>query len=182
MHARSTTLATANPTTDVPLLPSIVLTAAIVTTGLAAGVFALYAHTLMPGLKNVDDRTFVAAWQATDRAIINPWFMTCFFGALVLIGAAALLHLPDGTRGMVPWLAAAFVLYLIAVVMTMTIHLPLNDAIKAAGDPDTLPDLAKVRADFDEARWTFFNLIRTWLGIGAFALLVIPLVINARQR
>jgi uncharacterized membrane protein len=48
------------------------LLAATITMGLAAGTFALYAHTVMPGLKKSDDHTFVAAFQSLDRAIINP--------------------------------------------------------------------------------------------------------------
>jgi hypothetical protein len=52
--------------------------------GLVAGVYGLYAHTIMPGLGRTDDRTFVGAFQSIDRAIINPWFMDGgFFGALV---------------------------------------------------------------------------------------------------
>ena len=61
------------------------LLGATLTMGLATGAFALYAHTIMPGLKKTDDRTFVAAFQSMDRAIINPWFMlTAFLGALAL--------------------------------------------------------------------------------------------------
>jgi uncharacterized membrane protein len=41
-----------------------------------AGVFWLYDHTIMPGLGKTDDRTFVGAFQAFDRAIINPWFLS----------------------------------------------------------------------------------------------------------
>jgi uncharacterized membrane protein len=48
------------------------LMAATMTMGLMAGVFGLYQHTVMPGLGRTDDRTFVGAFQAMDRAIINP--------------------------------------------------------------------------------------------------------------
>jgi uncharacterized membrane protein len=44
--------------------------------GLMAGVFWLCAHTIMPGLGKTDDRTFVGAFQAFDRAIIDPWFLS----------------------------------------------------------------------------------------------------------
>ena len=53
-----------------------VLLLATVTTGLVAGVFCLNADEIMPGLSRTDDRTFVAAFQSIDRAIINPWFMS----------------------------------------------------------------------------------------------------------
>src|SRR5215217_3036080 len=154
------------------------LLGATLTTGLAAGAFALYAHTIMPGLKATDDRTFVAAFQAMDRAIINPWFMiTAFGGALVLTLAAALTNLG---RDPLPWIAVALGLYLIAFVITIAVNVPLNDAIKAAGDPDRIGDIAAVRERFHEARWAAWNLVRTLLTTGAFASLAWALVVYGR--
>src|SRR5215831_11948893 len=125
-------------------LSSAALAAAVLTMGLMAGVFGLYTHTIMPGLRHTDDRTFGGAVRATDRAIINPWFMAAFFGALVLTGLAAALHFTGDSRNVLPWIGAAFVLYLIAVVITMAVNVPLNDALKAAGDPARIGDLAAV--------------------------------------
>jgi uncharacterized membrane protein len=156
------------------------LLAATATTGMAAGVFVLYAHTIMPGLGATDDRTFVGAFQAIDRAIINPLFMPTFFGALVLTGAAGLLHLRDDVRAVVPWVAAAFALYLAVVVITMAVNVPLNDAIKAAGDPDRIADLAAVRADFHERRWVAWNVVRAVLNTAAFGCLAWALVVHGR--
>ena len=81
-------------------LRAVLLVGATVTMGLLAGVFALYAHTMMPGLRHTDDRTFVAAFQSMDRAIINPWFMlSAFLGALLVTVAAALLG-----HAALPWI------------------------------------------------------------------------------
>jgi uncharacterized membrane protein len=154
------------------LLSGAVLVAAILAMGLAAGVFSLYAHTIMPGLGQADDRTFVGAFQAIDKAIINPWFMASFFGALALTGLAAALQLSGDRRNVLPWIAAAFILYLIAVVITLAVNVPLNDTIKAAGDPDRIGDLAEVRRHFGEARWSAWNLIRTVTSTAAFGCLV----------
>jgi uncharacterized membrane protein len=114
-------------------LRAVSLLGAAITMGLVDGAFALYAHTIMPALRKTDDRTFVAAFQALDRAIINPWFMlTAFGGALAFTIAAVAAH--RGTPAF-PWVAAALGLYLVAVVVTVAVNVPLNDAIKAAGDP-----------------------------------------------
>jgi uncharacterized membrane protein len=43
--------------------------------GSVTGAFVIFWHTIMPGLATTDDRTFVGAFQAIDKAIINPWFM-----------------------------------------------------------------------------------------------------------
>ena len=86
--------------------------ATMMTIGLVAGVFRLYAHTIMPGLGRTNGRTFVGAFQSIDKAIINPWFLARFFGALMLTGLAAAFHLGADGRSALPWVATAFVLYL----------------------------------------------------------------------
>jgi uncharacterized membrane protein len=136
------------------------LVLATIAVGLMAGLFWLYAHTIMPGLGNTDDRTFVGAFQAIDRAIINPWFLPVFAGALIATGLAAVLHLGEEARSALPWILVAFALYLTTIVITVRIHLPRNDGIKAAGNPDRIPDLGVVRAQFDEATWVRWNLVR----------------------
>jgi uncharacterized membrane protein len=153
------------------------LMGAVLTMGLVAGAFALYAHTIMPGLRKTDDRTFVGAFQQLDRAIINPWFMIfAFGGALVLAGAAALAN--RGTPAF-PWIAAALGLYLVAVIVTVAVNVPLNDAVKAAGDPARI-DVAQVRAQFGEARWAAANLLRVATSVPACALLTWALVLAGR--
>lgn len=158
------------------------LITATLTMGLMAGVFGLYSHTIMPGLRRTDDRTFVGAFQAMDRAIINPWFMPAFIGALLLTGLGAVLCLGARNRAALPWLVAAFVLYLIAFVLTMAINVPLNDAMKAAGAPDRIADLAAVRANFDEAKWAAANLVRTVTSTAAFGCLLWALVVYGGKR
>jgi uncharacterized membrane protein len=164
------------------LFAGIVLLLATMTTGVVTGVFGLYANTIMPGLGKTDDRTFVGAFQQIDRAIINPLFMAFFFGALILTGLAGALHFGAAGRRALPWIAIAFVLYLIVVIITMAVNVPLNDAIKAAGDPDTISDLAQVRRDFDEDRWRAFNWIRVALTTSSFALLCVALLLHGRRR
>ena len=152
------------------------LLGATITMGLVAGVIALYAHTIMPGLRKTGDHTFVAAFQQIDRAIINPWFMTAFGGALVLTLLAGIAN--RGTSAL-PWIAVAFGLYLVAVVVTIAVNVPLNDAIKAAGNPNHI-DVAQVRARFQETRWAAWNLLRVATTTPAFGLLGWALVLCGR--
>jgi uncharacterized membrane protein len=142
------------------LLRGVSLVAATMSMGLMAGVFGLYAHAIMPGLGKTDDRTFVGAFQAIDRAIINPWFMPAFVGALVFTGLAAALQLGGDGGSVLPWVLAAFVLYLAVFIITIGVNVPLNDDLKAAGDPDRIADLAAVRDRFDEAKWVAWNVVR----------------------
>ncbi len=160
------------------LRPALLLGAAI-TMGLMAGVFALFAHTIMPGLRNTDDHTFVAAFQSIDRAIINPWFMAGgFVGALLLTLAAAATNLG---RAALPWIVASLVFYLMAFAITIAVNVPLNDTIKTAGNPDQIRDLAGVRESFHETRWAAWNLIRVATTTGAFGCLAWALVLYGRS-
>jgi uncharacterized membrane protein len=154
----------------------VVLIVATLTMGLMAGVFFIYTNAIMPGLRRTDDRTFVGAFQANDRAIINPLFMLCFLGALLFTGLATALHIDAHDRPVLPWAAAAFVLYLAAVVITFVVNVPLNNAIKAEGDPDRIEDLAAVRKRFNEAKWAAWNLVRTLTSLAAFGCLTGALV------
>jgi len=163
------------------LLRAAALIAATMTTGMMAGAFALYAHSIMPGLGDTDDRTFVGAFQAIDRAIINPWFMSMFVGALLLSGLSVALHLRDDERSVLPWIAAALVLYVVVFVATIGVNVPLNDELKAAGDPDRIADLAAVRERFDEDKWVRWNLARTAATTAAFGCLAWALVLHGRN-
>jgi uncharacterized membrane protein len=158
------------------VLREVVLIAATLAMGLMAGVFGIYSNAIMPGLRRTDDRTFVAAFQSIDRAIINPAFMATFLGALVLTALAALLHLTAEGRPLLPWIVAAFVLYLFVFVVTIRVNVPRNNEIKAVGDVDRLTDPRGVRERFDEARWVRWNHVRAFASILAFGLLAWALI------
>lgn len=150
-------------------LRAITLIGATLTMGLAAGT--------MPGLRTTDDRTFVGAFQHMDRAIINPVFMaTAFLGALVFTAVAAITN--RGTPAM-RWIIAALVLYLVSVVITMAVNVPLNDALKGAGDPSHI-DVTLARQRFHESRWAAWNLVRVATTTSAFGLLTWALVLYGR--
>jgi uncharacterized membrane protein len=154
------------------------LVAATMSVGLMAGVFSLYAH-IMPGLGRTGDRTFVGAFQSIDRAVINPLFLATFLGALAFTALAAALHLGNGWR--LAWVVAALVLYLAVFIITIRVNVPLNDEIKAAGDPDQIADLAVVRERFDEARWIRWNVVRAVATTAAFGCLAWTLVLYGRE-
>jgi uncharacterized membrane protein len=148
-----------------------VLVAATISSGTLAGVFLLYAHTVMPALRRVDDTTFVTTFALLDRAIVNPWFLaTGFLGAPVLTAAAAVLLLGEDSSW---WIAAALALHVVMVVVTGAVNVPRNDALKAADV--SASDAATARASFDEARWVRWNLVRVVTSTAATGLLCVAL-------
>ncbi|MFJ8042406.1 DUF1772 domain-containing protein [Kitasatospora sp. NPDC096147] len=158
---------------------SAVLLAATLTMGLSAGLFFGYACSVMPGLAKADDRTFVETMQRINVAILNGWFLTVFMGALVLALLAVGLHLGAGQRGPLPWLVAAAVLYVVLVVVTAAVNVPLNDQLAAAGSLDRIPDLGAVREQF-ETTWVRWNTVRAVAGTAGFGCLVTALVLSGR--
>lgn len=164
---------------DLEFLRTVSLLLAVLTVGAMAGVMGLYANTIMPGLRRTDDRTFVGAFQAIDTSIINPIFLPTFFGGLVFTALATVFHLGDDFDSILPWLVVALVLYLTVIVVTVVVNVPLNDGIKAAGDPDQI-DVTQTRQDFNEARWVRWNLVRTGLTLAAFICLAWALVLLGR--
>lgn len=158
-----------------------VLIMATMTTGLTAGVFADWSNAIMPGLSNVDDRTFVAAFQAFDAAILNPLFVGVgFTGALLLTGLSAVLHVRKEWRAVLVWVGAALAFSLVVPVITFGVHEPLNETIRTAGAPASDADFAAVRTQLDEARWTAWNTVRAVASTVAFGCLTWSLVIHRR--
>jgi uncharacterized membrane protein len=154
---------------------------AALTTGLAAGLFYAYSYSVLPGLGRADDRTFVMGMQRINVAILNGWFALCFAGALVLTALAAALHVSSAGRPVLPWIVAALVLYAAVLVITFAIHVPLNNQLDAAGDPDRVADLAAVRERF-ETTWVRWNVVRTAASTAAFGCLLWALVLHGRLR
>ncbi len=158
-------------------MPTLLLLLATLTTGLVAGVYLFYAHTVMPGLGRSGDRTFVAGFQALDRAILNPWFMvTAFLGAPILTAAAAPFYLSEPARGVLVWIVVALVLDIVTIVITVGVNVPANDRLKAVGEVDEVR-AATARSEFDERRWVRWNLVRVVLSVGGFGALLWSLVL-----
>lgn len=161
------------------LLQKITLMGATITMGIAAGVYLLYAFVIMPGLAKTDDRTFVGAFQQIDKAIVGPFLLVFFVGPLALSALAAATHLGNENRTTPVLIAGAVVLQLAMAGITLSVNVPLNNAIKAAGNVNEIADIAAVRTQFNEPRWVRWNSVRTTIAIIAFGLLSWALVLAA---
>lgn len=65
-------------------------------------------------------------------------------------------------------------------VITVVVNVPLNNGMKAAGAPDGIADLARVREQFNETRWVRWNLVRAVATAAAFGCLAWALVLLGR--
>jgi uncharacterized membrane protein len=142
------------------------LLGATVSTGLVAGLLAAFACAVMPGLRRTDDRTFVDVMQRINVAIINPAFLTMFVGGLLLCVASVALHVQEGQRAALPWIVAGLMLYVVMLVITNRLNIPLNDELVAAGDPSQIGDVHSVRERFEDS-WIAWNIVRTIVNVTA---------------
>jgi uncharacterized membrane protein len=138
----------------------LVLLIAMLSMGLMAGLFYAFDISVMPGLARTDDQTFVTVMQRINEAIQNPVFAGPFLGAFLFTGAAAFLAYRRGAGATVRWILAALALYIVALIITMGVNVPLNDKLAAADDASRALDIAAVRNNF-EGLWETANMART---------------------
>ena len=140
------------------VLSGAALGAALLCTGLMAGTFFAFTVSVMPGLGDGDATTFVTAMRHINAAIENGVFAVAFGGALIFPATAAVLLAVSGRRAAARWTLAATLLYLVVLVLTMGVEVPLNDRLAASGPADA----AAVRERF-AAVWVPVNDLRTLL-------------------
>ncbi|MFI9642503.1 DUF1772 domain-containing protein [Micromonospora sp. NPDC051925] len=149
--------------------------------GLMAGLFWGFDISVMPGLADSDDLTFVTAMQNINAAIENVLFGAVFVGAFVLPAIATVLLFSTARRAAAAWTLVAVACYLVTLALTMGVEVPLNDRLAAAGDPSRITDLAAVRADF-EGLWVGVNVARTLTCTAAVVCLSRALVLYGRKN
>ena len=145
---------------------------------LVAGFLFAYAIVVMPGIKSLNDRDFIRAFQVTDRVIQNnqPVFIIVWLGSAITLITSAIwgierLHGLDFVL-----ISIATLAYLLGVQLTtIIIHLPLNNKLQTF-DVDAMneKELQLARSNF-EACWNASNLFRTSISGCVSVLLIILL-------
>ncbi len=147
---------------------------------LVAGLLFAFALVVMPGIRSLNDREFIRAFQVIDRVIQNnqPIFMLVWIGSVVALVTSTVLGIGqlDGTGRLLMIFAA--LVYLLGVQLpTFTINVPLNNKLQTL-DVDSMNEATQkaARKDF-EPRWNLWNSIRAAFASLASALLIILLFI-----
>ncbi|MEM0967977.1 MAG: DUF1772 domain-containing protein [Verrucomicrobiota bacterium] len=149
---------------------------ATLTTFLVTGLLFTFALLVMPGLGQLEDRSFLRGFQEIDRIIQNshPVFVVVWLGSVLSLLAVTVMgfgQLDGWAQGL---LIAATGLYLVGVQMpTMRGNVPLNNQLQAL-ELTTLSEtaLAEARQSF-EPSWNRLNLIRTCLCLVVAVLLIL---------
>jgi uncharacterized membrane protein len=168
---------------DAVTLFEIVLISAALLCSLVAGFLFAFAVVVMPGIRGLDDGSFIRAFQVMDRVIQNnqPLFVFVWVGSVLALLAAAVLGIwvLKGVDRLL--IIATALVYLLGVQLpTATINIPLNNRLQRL-DPATMDETTRrhVRDDF-ELRWNRWNAIRAaWASLTAILLVLLLTRVSA---
>jgi uncharacterized membrane protein len=160
------------------LAPGAALGLSTIGAGLGAGLFYGYQISVIRGLAEVEDVSYVTTFQALNDTIVNAWFAPVFFGTVPLIGIALVLN-RRAPRPVKIFIALALVLHIASFAVTVAGNVPLNNDL-ARVDPVTVESAALARADFED-QWNRLHLVRTLLSVAGFTSLVGAAVIGRRR-
>ncbi len=156
----------------------IVLILAAFLCSLVAGFLFAFTFVVMPGIRSLNDREFIRAFQVMDGIIQDnqPTFVLVWVGSVVALVTSAVLGFGqlDGAGRLLMIFAA--LAYLVGVQLpTVTTNIPLNNKLQTL-DLDAMNGTTRkaARKDF-EPRWNRWNSIRTAFASLASALLMILL-------
>jgi uncharacterized membrane protein len=154
------------------LLPLVTLAAAL-GCGLMAGVFFAFSTFVMKALARLPQGEGIAAMQAINVAVVNPWFMLVFLGTAGLCGFLAVLSLLRWEQPGSAYLLAGSLLYLAGTVLvTLVCNVPKNNALAQLQRAD--PHSAHVWPEY-LSRWTAWNHVRTLAALAGAASLTLAL-------
>lgn len=141
-----------------------------------AGFLFAYAIVVMPGIKALDNKQFIKAFQVTDRIIQdnNPIFLLVWVGSAVSLIVCVISGFTKLQGIDLILLVIATVIYLVGVqVSTIVVHLPLNNELQKY-DVENMDEkeLRAARAGF-EPRWNRSNNIRTVIACCVSFLLIL---------
>lgn len=141
--------------------------------GLISGFFFAFSILVMRALGNLPPSHGIAAMQSINVVVINPWFLTAFFGtaAMCLFAIVASILRWHDPRAFY-WLIGGTFYLAGAILVTGLFNVPRNNAL-AVLEPSS-SDAAKVWADYLSS-WTAWNHVRTAAALVAALLFAIAL-------
>lgn len=137
--------------------------------GTIFGFFYAWVCSTMWGLDAADPRVAMAAMQAMNASVRNAAFAPAFFGtpvvSLIVAGMLWTRH-----RRAAVWLVAAALTYALgALAVTVTINVPMNEALGATPVPADIDAARAIWTAYSD-RWQMFNLLRTLVSGAALAM------------
>lgn len=152
----------------------IVLAAAMLLTGIMAGIFFTWSNAVMPGIGKLDDLEFLQALKSMNRVILNNAFIALFGGAMIAVFLLPVFHFTSSPKALFWFYVGTFLLYAVGVFgVTVGGNVPLNELLDGTNlDITSVPEIKALR-EMIESRWNSLNLIRTVCSILTFGGLIV---------
>ncbi len=156
------------------VLADLLTPAAVLGCGLVAGIFFAFSSFVMSALGRLPAKEGIAAMQAINITVLNPWFFAAFFGTAAACLVLVVLALTGWNGAHAEYLIAGSALYLLGTILvTIAFNVPLNDRL-AAVDPGR-SDGAVLWTHY-LVRWNSWNHVRTAASLGAAAAFTMALL------
>jgi uncharacterized membrane protein len=143
---------------------------AAISSALVAGIFFAFSTFVMAALGRIPAAQGINAMQQINITVINPLFMLAFMGTgvvcLVLVAGAVFRWDAAGSK----LILLASLIYLVGCIgVTMTLNVPLNDALAPLA-----PTSAEAATFWTRylTEWTFWNHVRTVAPLVSAALFI----------
>jgi uncharacterized membrane protein len=155
------------------VLADLLTPAAVLGCGLVAGIFFAFSTFVMSALGRLPAREGIAAMQAINVTVLNPWFFAAFFGTAAACLVLAVFALMGWDGADVVYLIAGSALYLLGTLLvTIAFNVPLNDRL-AKVDPESADGTALWTHYL--VRWNSWNHVRTAASLAAAAAYMVAL-------
>lgn len=152
----------------------------MITVALISGLLFSFTIAVSPGLKHLTDLEFLKVMKSINKKILNPVFLLCFFSPLLLFPISIYFSQTVGSNR---WLLiAGFLAYILAILITATINVPLNNQLEKFCLFNAKQIELKEFRNLFENRWTFWNNIRTALSVISLVLLTISQLLTFNGR
>lgn len=157
------------------LFADILLIAAIVGTGMVAGVFFAFSGFVMQGFDRLSPADAARAMREVNVTALRAPLMLAIFATALLVAILfvfALLGVPDGGT---QWAIAGAALYLVGVIgVTGGANVPRNNRLAAVAESDAAALAGAWRAF--QPGWAAWNHVRTLSSTAACLCLVFALI------
>lgn len=125
------------------------------------GFFYAWVCSTMWGLDAAHPAIAIEAMQAMNASVRNVVFAPAFFGTpLALIATAILAWLASARRAALLFGGAGLLYLFGGMILTMTVNVPMNEALAAVSVPEDAVEAARIWQDYS-GPWQFWNVVRT---------------------
>lgn len=152
---------------------------AILLTGLSAGLFYAWEVSVIPGTKQIPDKSYLETMQSINRAILNPAFFIIFFGSLLLLLVSSYVQYKAAVNLSFWLVLGAMLTYLLGTFgVTVIGNVPMNEALDIVNLNDLNSEgLNRIRKSY-ENKWNRWHSVRTVFSVLAFILSLLAAFID----